>query len=360
MDKIIIARIEQKRGYTLQLHEKAFVMSELKKVDLSIYDNQADAIVILINMLDSKLNKSAEPNINIRDMQISQLKLDEKNKVIKKITPTTKLDELLAYPKLLQGIFTPSALIRKTYIMLDRKYQIKTSNNKTEFSWFIVDSSRVYDPSSSAVTHEQIANIVSIKLYPFRFPHSYNAISGLNRISVEIKELNFQAYVLAHANKRFHFIFDVKSTGSGNSAYDTLDVGQNSATFDFSNPVLELNTITVRFGNPDRTLTLDSDYLTGVVSAVGVQTVITFTTPHFCAVGDLIYITGFTTDSANDLDEIDLVNSENGWNISSVSTYTQTIDVDISSLVGNILGNVIVHFDSKRFGLRMEISYVLV
>jgi hypothetical protein len=358
MDKIIISHIEQKRGYTLQLHEKAFIITELKKVDLDIYDNQADAIIILINMLEKRLNQSIEPSINIRDMQIKQLKLDEKGNVNKKITSDTTINELLAYPKILQSIFNPAALIRKTYVMLDRKYQ-KTSNNKTEFSWFITDSSHVYDPNSTAVTHEQIANVVSIKLYPFRFPHSYNAISGLNRISVEIKELNFQAYVLAYANKRFHFIFDVKSVGSGNSAYDTLDVGQNSATFDFSNPILELNTITVRFGNPDKTITLDPDYLSGVVSIVGSQTVITFTTPHFCIVGDLIYITGFNTDNVEDLTETELVNNENGWSLSAVSTYTQTIDVDISSLVGNILGNVIVHFDSKRFGLRMEISYVL-
>ena len=356
----IFSQIESKRGRALQAHERAFIVDSIKKADLSVYDDKHEAFRTLITMLEQRLNQiPIESSVDIREMQIKQLKLDEKGKVSKKITTGTTLDELLAYPKLLQGIFNPAALVRKAYVMLDRKYQIKTANNKTEFSWFITDSSRVYETNATAVTHEQITNVVSIKLYPFRFPHSYNAISGLNRISVEIKELNFQAYVLAHANKRFHFIFDVKTTGSGNSAYDALDVGQNSATFDFSNPVMELNTITVRFGNPDRTIELDPDLLIGTITSFGAQTVITYTIPHFCVVGDLIYITDFGTNNINDATETSLINSENGWNLVAVTTYTQTIDVDISGLAGVINGDVSVYLDSKRFGLRMEISYVI-
>ena len=356
----IFSQIEKNRGRALLSHEKAFIVDNIKKADLSIYDDKHEALKVLIAMLEQQLNQvPVEQSVDIREMQIKQLKLDEKGNVNKKITAETTLNELLAYPKLLQGIFNPAALVRKAYVMLDRKYQIKTANNKTEFSWFITDSGRVYETNATAVTHEQITNVVSIKLYPFRFPHSYNAISGLNRISVEIKELNFQAYILAHVNKRFHFIFDVKTTGSGNSAYDALDVGQNSATFDFSNPVMELNTITVRFGNPDRTIELDPDLLVGTISSVGAQTVITYSSPHFCVVGDLIYITGFGTDNINDTTEINLINSENGWNLTAVSTYTQTIDVDISGLDGVISGDVSVYLDSKRFGLRMEISYVI-
>ena len=356
----IFSQIEKNRGHALLSHERAFIVDNIKKADLSIYDDKHEALKVLITMLEQRLNQvPAEPSVDIREMQIKQLKLDEKGNVRKKITAETTIDELLSHPKLLQGIFNPAALVRKSYIMLDRKYQIKTANNKTEFSWFITDSSRVYESNATAVTHEQIINVVSIKLYPFRFPHSYNTISGLNRISVEIKELNFQAYVLAHANKRFHFIFDVKTTGAGNSAYDALDVGQNSATFDFSNPIMELNTLTVRFGNPDRTIELDPDLLIGTIAAVGAQTVITYTIPHFCVVGDLIYISGFNTNNINDSTEISLINSENGWNLSAITTYTQTIDVDISGLDGIINGVVSVYLDSKRFGLRMEISYVI-
>jgi hypothetical protein len=150
----------------------------------------------------------------------------------------------------------------------------------------------------------------------------------------------------------------VKTTGSGNAAYDAIDVGYNNATYDFANSITELTTMTIRFGNPDKMITLDPDSLYGEISSVGAQTVITFDVPHYCVVGDLIYISGFTTNNLADDVETELMNSENGWIISAISTFAITIDVDISSLVGVINNPVYVYLDSKRFGLRLEISYV--
>jgi hypothetical protein len=354
----IINNIEKMRKYTLNKDERLYIINRIKPVDLSNYNDRAEAITILSKLLDKEIRTlpSVEKSIDIKEMQVKQIRLNEKGEEMKKLTNKTTVHELLQHPRILQRIFNPVVLVRKAYVMLDRKYQIKSANNKTEFSWFIADSSRVYDTEATAVVHEQISNIISIKLYPFRFPHSYNTISGINRISVEIKELNVQSYVLAYANKRFHFIFDINTTGTG---YDAIDVGQSSAVFDFAKPVMELNTITVRFGNPDKTIELDPDYATGTMGVVSAQAVVVFPTPHYCAVGDLVYVTGFTTDSpVEDAAEIELINSIHGRTISAISTYSISINTDLSGLAGNIVGNVLVHFDSKRFGLRMEISYV--
>jgi hypothetical protein len=371
MDDLIISigkEIVKKRKKSLQDHEKRYIMQRLSKLDLNLFKGKPINRIIskLTELITNELGKlpklEEEGPIDVHEMLKKEIGREPETSLMeKKLEEHVTVDSLLQNPAVLQSIFNPKALRRKAYLILDRKFQAKDTNNINEFKWHISNTSKAYNPLTTAATTAPMRDIVKIKMFPFRFPNSTDTITESHRLSVEIVELNTQAYIITHINKKFHFVFDIEPTSSGNTEpYNITDVGNSLAEFEFHDPIVELNTITIRFGNPEALIHLDPDSLYGTISALGAQTLITFTQPHFCSLSTTVVISDFnTTNPLADASEIAIMNDPTGWEIVAMTSLTITINVDISGLNGAIVGNPFyIYLNAKRFVLRMELTYI--
>lgn len=365
--KTVAAGIVQKRRQPLLDHEKRYIADRIKGLDLKLFSGRSvsDVLTSLVNLLHGELIRlpkaQREQPIDVHEMLVQEMGKDAESYINdRKVEDADTIDSLLRSPRTLQTIFNPDALRRTTYLVLDRRYQASASDNVTSFTWNIANASKTYDPLTTAATTANLRDVVSMKMLPFRFPNTTNALTGTRRLSVELVEFNNIAYIATADNHRFHFIFEIASTGSG-TPYVAGDIGNNLAEFTFHDPIIEVNTLTLRFGNPNKVVSLDSDRLNAVASAFGAQTVLTFTTPHRTAIGDYVYISGFTTSSVvSDKALIDVVNSVNGWPATAVSTNTITIDVDLTTLVGVIdVTPIPVYLGGKQFIINLELTYLV-
>ncbi len=373
MDQLIISvgrGITNKRKEPLQDHEKRYIVRRLRQLDMTLFKGKPVGTIVnvLVDLISNELSKipkmpEEEGPVDIHEMMVRELGREPETSLLeKKLDEPTTVDALLQKPEVLQSIFNPHSLRRKAYLILDRKYQAEDTNNINEFRWHVSNTSRAYNPNTTAVTTAPMRDIVKIKMFPFRFPNSENTVTEFHRVSVEIVELNTQAYIITHLGKRFHFAFDIERTGPVGSVepYNMDDVGNSLSEYEFHDPIIELSNITLRFGNPGELINLDPDSLYGVISAVGAQTLITFTQPHYCAVFTSVVVSDFNTSNPTaDATQIELMNDPAGWTISAVTAFTVTFDVDISGLVGAIVGNPFyIYLNAKRFGLRMELTYI--
>ncbi len=74
--------------------------------------------------------------------------------------------------------------------------------------------------------------------------------------------------------------------------------------------------------------------------------------------GDLIQFMNFTTTSpTDDFASINSIMNPNGWRINSITPNTMTLDTNIN-FVGNIVNPCQIYFDSKRFFIRMELTFL--
>jgi hypothetical protein len=364
----VIQEIKRKNNVDLNNEEIIYINNKIKQIDQTLINSKP--ITTLIDVLTRVyINDLKEKNIkehdkkqndlDMHDVMNKQINYDlETHSCMRGIKKDSTIDSLLQTPKILQAIFNPSALKYETYLILDRKFQAKDCNNINEFKWNISESSKNYDPKTTAITTIPLKHITSIKLYPFIFPNTLYAKSDIKRLSVEIIELNNQAYIAAAYNKRFHFALSVQNLSTDPfSKYNVDDVGNSECIYNFHDPIMELNTITLRFGNPFYNLNMDPDILPAVISSAGAQTLLTFNKPHKLEVGDYIVIENFIT-SNPDIDnvEINLINEKNGWPIVALTAFTATIDVNLSSLAGTILNNPYnIYLESKRFIIRLKI-----
>ncbi len=372
MDQLIVSvarGVSQKRKANLLDHEKRYIIDRLRKLDLQLFKGKpiSSIVAALVELTASEIAKlpkySEEGPIDIHEMMVKELgKEPETSLLEKKIDEKATLDTLLQSPHVLQSIFNPAALHRKAYLILDRKYQSSDTNNINEFKWHVSNTSKTYNPLTTSATTAPMKDIVKIKMFPFMFPNSENTVTGFRRLTAEILELNTQAYIITHINKKFHFSFDIERTGPIGSTepYYMTDIGNSLAEFEFHDPIIELNSITLRFGNPGELINLDPDSLYGTIAPLGAQTLITFGQPHFCSLFSSVVISDFnTTLPIDDAVEIDLMNSTHGWDIVAMTAFTVTIDVDLSGLAGIIVGNPFyVYLNAKRFALKMELTYI--
>ena len=370
MDKIISAvtrGIAGSRKNPLEDNEKSYIVRRLKQVDFKQFKEQTPTkiIMVLVDMLNAELlkipKKQTEETIDMHNLMAQELGQEaETYSIHKKLNKNSTVDSLLHYPATLQRIFNPHALHHKAYLFLDRRYQLDEANNVNEFKWQVSDTTRSYNALTTVVSCIPVKDIVKIKMFPFRFPNSDRAVMDFYNLSVEIKELSTQACIVSHNNKRYHFMFDVEKTGTNPyDPYKAMDPGNSAVEFEFLDPVIELSEITIVFGNPESTISLDPDILYGTFASVGAQTVITFGKDHKCEVGCTINVVGFNTGTPLvDKAIIDEINHVRGNVVTAITSNTMTIDIN-SSTIGAIVGNPFyVYLNAKRFGLRLELTYL--
>lgn len=344
--------------------EAEYILGKIKNLDQDIFTGKTldNASTVLANTFYEELELLHRKEKNLIDIHAylqNELGTESEHALTKhSIKQTDTINTLLHKPRILQSIFNPRSLVKTAYILLDSRYRVRDSISNNLFKWNLNYSGSNYDPNTTAVSTARIINIGSVKMLPFKFPYTTGALTNHNRLAVEIVELNNQAYI--SYNNRFHFEFDIESGGVGYSQYICKDLGSNVAVFTFTNPVAELNTISLRFYNPYSLLTLDPDILYGTITSNSAQSVITFTKPPMVALGDMVVIQQFTTTNPTaDFVSIEQMNDPDGWPITAVTTFSITIDVDISGLTGGIVTNPLpVYLQSKRFSIRLEMSYL--
>ncbi len=255
----------------------------------------------------------------------------------------------------------PDSCITRAYLLLDRRYYSRIPSDNITFVWNISSQSAGYDVNSMCQTTTLLRRITGMKVLPFRFPSTLNAVTEVNTISMLFQEFFAQAYVANENRRRFHFLLDIERTGSAPSdPYNLTNIGYNVCEYLFDSPFTDLTTLTLTFANPFRLLRLDPDQLYGTIAAVGAECKITFTEANNLAVGDVIIVSGYSTTSpSDDSVEIALVNDPDGWATTAVTTFTATIPIDLSGLVGVPVGSpYLVYFESKRFTIPLEVYCV--
>ena len=327
MIKILCDVLRKKRMEAYHKHQKAIKSMESFKND-SIHDETKISTELPKNMV----------NVNLGAIFSSR----EKHKILK--------------------VLNPSAMKRKAYFTLDRRYQNKSSSTSgdSKFSWNLLYHNGA-DNKDSIISRKKIKNITGMKMYPFRFPNTDNALTFARRLSVNVNEVISQSFISSGTGYRYHFMFEIleETKSSTTDPFRLNETSDHMSEFSFSSSIQHLETLTLSFGNPTMELTLDPDRLPATIAPSGVQTLLTFSQPHKANDGDLIFIEGFTTNQPNDdFVEISMINNKFGWVITSSTAFTLTIDVDLSGLAGSIINNPYeIYLDGKRFIIGMEIYY---
>lgn len=373
----ILATIQKQIGRDLTPIESDYFKTQIVSVKPHNYGvnslSQIEDTLIALFLEDIKnphrVSKAlSEPHrYDIHELLKNELskETNKKSPVNEKNIIPVNTHQILGYddPYQIRRILNPSSLTGEAYVVLDRRYHLRTDTSRSKFIWNFAPNGQSNDWQTSVTTMAPVNNIVGIEMFPFRMPRHPNAVMSSNRISVYIEEFDNQAYIASEERRRYQFLFKItQNTPVGQ--YDPLvleDVTSECTTFNFYRPIkTELNTLTLSFGNPFRTLTLDKDIISATISSSGIQTLLTFDEPHFMSVGDYIIVSTFTTDNPSaDYVEIDQINDKDGWAVSALTSTTLTIDVDISGLTGTILNNPhSIYLESKRFVIHMKIKFI--
>lgn len=352
MEKLIdIIQTLEKR--VLSVPERKYIGQKWRMIDKKLIEKYSvDKIIAnVVEGLRAELKKlpKAEEPIDVHAMMLDEIgkgHRDDEEKISSKDT----VDGLLMKPLLLQRVFNPQAVQKKAYLLFDRKYRLKDTDNSTEFRWVVAPGGRGYNIDTAATT-ANIQDIVSLKITNFMFPITDGLDYQQKRLFIEVEDVT-QSYVMAD-KRRFHFVMEI---GAKTNMYEIDDIGNVATEFGFREPINDIDIMTVRFHTLDRVLALTADELDGTVTSVGVTTVITFSANHYCLANDYITISGFATNNSADAGIVSLVNGTR--KIASVTDTTMTLNIDISGLIGVIVVPTHVYFESKRFVINMEVVYM--
>lgn len=365
--EIVELSLESVRGKPLNYAERKYFISKFKTIDIGKFKAHpikrvVDVLTqIFITDLPSVHNEDIS-SIDMHEVLNREIGVESESSIMeKKVSTDATVDSLLQQPKTLQRIFNPKAVQKSVYMILDSRYRDRTVTDPTILRWSVTTPQGNFMPDSSALTTMPLRDIISMNMTPFRFPNARNAITNSHRVSVEIIELNSQSMIANRGQKRIHFMFNINETDSPQfSPYELTDIGNAKTHFKFHTPIVQLDTISLRFGNPLLNIALDPDQLYATVSPIGVQTLLTFSQPHYCVIGDEVILIDFTTDAPNaDKPIIDILNDINGHAITAAPVpNVMRINVDITGLTGVIPSTTLIYLNSKRIICNMEFTHV--
>lgn len=370
----------------LNVQDKKMIISSLDRADFAkfngmTYDDVSTKLAETLSKKIVRLRQQIRADNEQYDMQSylrDQLGTDPEQAVSRGVSSDETLGSILNKPYVLRSIINPRSLYRKTYLLLDSRHRIRDGDYLKLFKWNLASAGSNYDPETSAVSTSPLTNIVAIKMFPFRFPNSWNAVTSVHRLAVSITELNNQAFVM-YGGARAHFFFDINRSTitdvvdeSGTTVnypqYICSDIGNSVSEYNFSQPVQALTTMTLSFYNPYQQITFDPDIITGAtLSVASTGTRITFPFVPYLANYDDVIISGFvirsapgvTSTNVNDVAAMAQINDVAGWAITIVTASIVTINVDLSHIVGTIDNSkVVVYLNSKRITLRLELTYI--
>lgn len=226
----------------------------------------------------------------------------------------------------IQKIFTPTLAKKCTKIVLDTKNRLLDNDGTQTFKWNFINNETTAQGTVNAKGN--IRAISSMRISPLRIPYIAAADNDFKRITMQIDEFTAQgaisrAYV-------YHFMF--KSVIEGRWInLETIDF--NDGRFEFSSPIVRVDTLTIKFAAPFDTIVFDPDRLIANVTGYGVETQFTTTIEHGLETGDLVVISNFLTKNiSTDASVISQINKTSGYRIINVSSTVFTISVNSSSV----------------------------
>jgi hypothetical protein len=303
-------------------------------------------------------------------------------------------------------LFNPESGLRKSYIILDRRFRASESLDRTTTTWNFQTDANTVQGSVNALG--SIRDITAIKILDLWLPcddkqsDTYPIYNGLipsnqTEVTVLIPELQVQSYV-APENRRFHFwgtymqqLQSIQSNNGVNMYYTPVYFNRgsdvigyfenyyrlqdgNNGIFEFSPPITTLNTISLNFGNPYQLINMPQDtYEFIFTGGPNTQTLMYFQiTPNIIAnipynMTTFGYISDFNTDQpVEDAKLISLLNNPQGfvYNVSNSflnNGYLQlTIPLDSDAVFPIMVGNQIsgtIYLDYFRYYVGLEITY---
>jgi hypothetical protein len=277
------------------------------------------------------------------------------------IDKITNIEKLFGYSAIssIQSIFNPDAGNKTDYLMMDTRYRLPDPDGTFKFSWNVLAGTNT---SGQGIVNllNQVKNIVAIKVFPFRIPYvaALDSTQQYKRITMLIEEFSGMS-IIAQEGRKFHFIFDMEKDG------DMVDLkplhDAKTCIFKFNKPITQLDSLTISFANPLSLLKFDNDRDQGIIYYENPLRIVT-TLPHNLSTGDLIYISGFTTNDPNtDSAIIKSINNTSGLNviIANNDGFTLNIDgIDLTTVTAPIPNlYVSLYYGSKRIYIPMEIIY---
>lgn len=237
---------------------------------------------------------------------------------------------------IVKKINEPISSVNNAYFLLDSRYRILGNDGTAFFKWGHINSLVRAQGTYNSIG--DIRDIISIQIMPFRIPAVASAITPYNRITTFVHELCPQSYV-AHEERRFHFIGDVKVKPGG-----WLEVSSHHYShgeFKFNKPITHLDSMTITFATPLEPIVFDKDRLLGTITSYASPTVIQFPENHNLTTGDKVYITTFDTINPN-ADNTFIINMNNlSGLLATVTTPLEiTVPVDTSSVITALSGYV--------------------
>jgi hypothetical protein len=369
------------------IRSQSFLINIVKKIETlvkhDLSDSEEDLVINCINKVPNHIlnTSSLERIVNIiTDTVISELHREhcmsndiDTHEMLKKQIGKTIADPDDDYKdttnnievnvETLFGIKDVSTLIKKinepissvntAYFLLDTRYRVLENDGSTYFKWCHMNNITTAQGTFNSIG--DIRDIISIKLMQYRIPKVPSAINPYNRISLLIHEFSAQSF-MAHENVQYHFLGCTDDKHNS----DWIEVKVNDfchGEYKFNKPITTINTITISLGSPVAPIIFEPDRGVGIIEFTQLPlpappnpalTTITFPVGVNFKIGDIVYITNYTTINSEQYPCLIELNSPTGLPVITTTVNSITIAVDTSSLNKKLLtGTINLTFSSS-------------
>ena len=218
--------------------------------------------------------------------------------------------------------------IQNVYLLLDSKYRNLSTDNSV-FKWTVLHSANTVQGTVNTLS-DQIHNITNIQFDRFQIPYVASADNVYKKITLFIEEFSSMS-VLTNLGRRYHMIFSSEISGN---QIELTPLINDEGRFRFHTPVNILDTITINFNSPFSPVTFLQDRFDVVITSLNsTQSILTFTTPHQVADGELVHLEEFDTDNpTSDFVQINDINKEEGHIVTFINNLVLRIDVNLTTI----------------------------
>lgn len=351
--KDLVDSIRIKLGRQLIKTEKLFIIQFLRDLNPRIFENKPPLLIrntIAQHVVEQIVSQKCAPEepINVHEILKGEIGLATEDVASQYDTNNSSLTQqitnnftsssssqvdvvsLLGSKTLqdLQKIISPDRAKKYAYIVLDTRYRVLESSGIGFFRWNFINNEIINQGTVNAVGN--IKDITAIRIFPIRLPYISSADTQYKRISMLIDEFAAQSFI-AQENRRFHFMFNTKVDDRW---IELKPDDFNDGYFKFRNPISRLDSFTVSFAAPLRTINFDQDRSGAQITSYGTTTEFQTTSDHNLETGDTVFISNFST-SNNNTDSLIVsgINNDAGNIVTSVNSTTFTIDVNSSTIV---------------------------
>lgn len=332
----LLSNVRNKMQRQLMKTEQMYILTFLKNIDPVIFEQPPNVIMnMLIKQITEKFAQhpcydeptdihellKTEIGASTEDIDVasdvnftSQITNNFANSVdVQSIFGSKTFNDL-------KNIFTPGAVKKTAYALLDTRYRVLDNDGRDIIKWNVTSNTTTVQGSVNIVG--DIQNITAIRTFPMRMPYNAQADNDYQRVTMFIQEFSAQSFI-AQENRRYHFMYEMEV----HDRWIDLKAPRDAdCIYKFRTPLSRIDSININFGSPLQAIKFDTDRRNMLVTAYGPLITLVSTDPHNLETGDLIYITYFTTGNPNaDQPLISTVGNLDGV----VATYVDDLTITI-------------------------------